>query len=62
MITKDPNKIKRAVTQIKWHPETSELRVAASYASLRFQQMPDDMSKDSYIWNLNNPNFPEKTL
>jgi dynein intermediate chain 2 len=24
--------------------------------------MPDDMSKDSYIWNLNNPNFPEKTL
>ena len=29
---------------------------------LRFQQMPNDMPKESYIWNLNNPNFPEKTL
>lgn len=24
--------------------------------------MPHDMPKESYIWNLNNPNFPEKTL
>ena len=24
--------------------------------------MPDEMSKESYIWNLNDPNFPEKTL
>lgn len=24
--------------------------------------MPKDMPKESYIWNLNNPNFPEKTL
>ena len=24
--------------------------------------MPVDMPKESYIWNLNNPNFPEKTL
>jgi len=24
--------------------------------------MPNDMPKESYIWNLNNPNFPEKTL
>lgn len=38
------------------------MRVGASYAMLRFQQMPAEMSKASYIWNLTNPNFPEKTL
>lgn len=54
--------MKRSVTNIKWHPDNSELRVGASYAQLRFQQMPDEMSKESYIWNLNDPNFPEKTL
>jgi dynein intermediate chain 2 len=62
MITKDPNPIKRAATNVKWHPDSSELRIGASYASLRFQQMSPDMSKDSYIWNLTDPNFPEKTL
>lgn len=24
--------------------------------------MPNDMPRESYIWNLSNPNFPEKTL
>jgi len=24
--------------------------------------MPFNMPRESYIWNLNNPNFPEKTL
>jgi len=24
--------------------------------------MPVDMPRESYIWNLSNPNFPEKTL
>ena len=24
--------------------------------------MPNKMPMNSYIWNLNNPNFPEKTL
>jgi dynein intermediate chain 2 len=63
MIFKDPNQIKRAVTKISWHPEvTTELRVGVSYAMLRFQQMPPKMPMHSYIWHLNNPNFPEKTL
>ena len=62
MIFKDPNQIKRAATKIAWHPEQSEARVGVSYAMLRFQQMPQDMPRESYIWNLNNPNFPEKTL
>lgn len=63
MIFKDPNPIKRAVTKICWHPEsTTDLRVGVAYAMLRFQQMPPKMPLNSYIWNLNNPNFPEKTL
>ena len=62
MIFKDPNNIKRAATKIAWHPETSDLRVGVTYAMLRFQQMPVDMPRESYIWNLNDPNFPEKTL
>jgi dynein intermediate chain 2 len=63
MIFKDPNNIKRAATKIVWHPDAStEMRVGVSYAQLRFQQMPPNMPKKSYIWNLNNPNFPEKTL
>lgn len=63
MIFKDPNPIRRAVTKINWHPEaTTDLRVGVSYAMLRFQQMPPKMPLNSYIWNLNNPNAPEKTL
>ena len=62
MIFKDPNQIKRAATKIAWHPDQTELRVGVTYAMLRFQQMPKDMPRESYIWNLNNPNFPEKTL
>ena len=63
MIFKDPNPIRRAVTKINWHPEaTTDLRVGVSYAMLRFQQMPPKMPLNSYIWNLNNPNHPEKTL
>ena len=62
MILKDPNQVKRAATKIAWQPDSSELRVGVTYSMLRFQQMPKDMPRESYIWNLNNPNFPEKTL
>lgn len=62
MIFKDPNQVKRAATKIAWHPDNSEPRVGVTYAMLRFQQMPKDMPRESYIWNLQNPNFPETTL
>lgn len=63
MLFKDPNQIKRSVTKIAWHPDHStDARVAVCYSVLRFQQMNHKMSYDSYIWNLNNPNVPEKTL
>ena len=62
MIFKDPNPVKRAITKITWHPDNQDPRVAVSYAMLRFQQMPKGMPTMSYIWNLNNPNFPETTI
>ena len=62
MIFKDPNKIKRSVTRVAWHPETTELRVGVAYANMGFQQQSTTMPKTSYIWNLNNLNVPEKTL
>jgi dynein intermediate chain 2 len=36
MIFKDPNQVKRAATKIAWHPDTSEMRLGATYAMLRF--------------------------
>lgn len=63
MIFKDPNQIKRAVTKIAWQVEGgTEHRVAVAYAQLRFQQEPPGMPKNSYIWNINDPNRPEVTL
>jgi dynein intermediate chain 2 len=59
---KDPNDFKRAATKITWHPEVSELRMGVAYSMMRFQQMPHDMPRESYIWNVNEPNHPEKTL
>ena len=62
MIFKDPNKIKRPVTRIEWHPDHSDPRIGATYANMNFQNQPPSMPKQSYIWNLSNPNVPEKTL
>lgn len=62
MIFKDPNPVKRSATKIAWYPDNNEMKVGVTYSILRFQQMPDNMPKESYIWNLKNPNSPEKTL
>ena len=62
MLFKDPNPEKRAITKITWHPDQSELKIAACYSILRFQQMPKHMPLESYIWSLSNPNQPDTTL
>ena len=36
MIFKDPNKIKRPVTKIEWHPDHSDPRIDATYANMNF--------------------------
>jgi len=62
MIFKDPNQIKRAITKFDWKVDGGEHRLAVAYAQLRFQQEPPNMPKNSYIWNLNDPNKPEFTI
>jgi dynein intermediate chain 2 len=36
--------------------------VAVAYSMMQFQQMPADMSYDSYIWDVENSTTPDQTL
>ncbi|KAK0684717.1 DNAI2 protein, partial [Pygoscelis papua] len=58
---RDPNITKRTATHLSWHPDTCK-KLAVAYSSLEFQQNTKDMSFDSYIWDLENPNKPELVL
>ncbi|NXL39807.1 DNAI2 protein, partial [Glaucidium brasilianum] len=58
---RDPNVTKRTATHLSWHPDTCK-KLAVAYSSLEFQQHAKDMSFDSYIWDLKNPNKPELVL
>ncbi|NWY52872.1 DNAI2 protein, partial [Chionis minor] len=58
---RDPNVTKRTATHLSWHPDTCK-KLAVAYSSLEFQQNMKDMSFDSYIWDLENPNKPELVL
>jgi len=60
-VFKDPQKIKRTTTRISWNPDGGK-KLACAYSSLQFQQFPEGMSPASYVWDLNNPNYPELTL
>jgi dynein intermediate chain 2 len=56
MLFKDDSEIcKRSVSEISWYPEGPQ-KLAVSYAIMRFQQMPDKMPTQAYIWDINNPN------
>lgn len=56
----DPTPITRSVNMTDWNSEGS--KVATAYAIMDFQQQPEGMSLDSYIWDLANPNEPEFTM
>ncbi|XP_028675444.2 dynein axonemal intermediate chain 2-like [Erpetoichthys calabaricus] len=60
-VFRDPNEIKRTATSLSWHPDGGR-KLAISYSSLEFQHGSKEMSFDSYIWDLENPNKPEMTL
>ncbi|XP_028935447.1 dynein intermediate chain 2, axonemal [Ornithorhynchus anatinus] len=60
-IFRDPNEIKRTVTHLSWHPDGSK-KLAVAYSNLEFQRGLRNMSFDSYIWDLENPNKPEYVL
>ncbi|XP_069655492.1 dynein axonemal intermediate chain 2 isoform X2 [Haliaeetus albicilla] len=60
-VIRDPNVTKRTATHLSWHPDTCK-KLAVAYSSLEFQQNMKNMSFDSYIWDLENPNKPELVL
>uniref|UniRef100_G3P824 Dynein, axonemal, intermediate chain 2b n=1 Tax=Gasterosteus aculeatus aculeatus TaxID=481459 RepID=G3P824_GASAC len=60
-VFRDPNELKRTVTGLSWHPDGGE-KLAAAYSCLEFQKTSRDMSLDSYIWDIENPNRPELSL
>ncbi|KAM9839088.1 dynein axonemal intermediate chain 2 [Aulostomus maculatus] len=60
-VFRDPNQVRRTVAGLSWHPDGGR-KLAAAYSCLEFQKAPTDMSLDSYIWDIENPNRPEMTL
>ncbi|KAI8806510.1 WD40-repeat-containing domain protein [Cladochytrium replicatum] len=60
-VYRDPNEVKRAATQVSWYPDDGN-KIAVAYSVLQFQQMPSNMSMDSYIWDVENPNVPDQVL
>uniref|UniRef100_A0A3B4FWB5 Dynein axonemal intermediate chain 2 n=1 Tax=Pundamilia nyererei TaxID=303518 RepID=A0A3B4FWB5_9CICH len=57
----DPNEIKRTVTSLSWQPDGGR-KLAVAYSCLEFQKSSKDISLDSYIWDIENPNRPEMML
>ncbi|XP_030597803.1 dynein intermediate chain 3, ciliary [Archocentrus centrarchus] len=60
-IFRDPNEVKRTVTSLSWHPDGGR-KLAVAYSCLEFQKSSKDLSLDSYIWDVENPNRPEMML
>ncbi|XP_053303326.1 dynein axonemal intermediate chain 2 [Pleuronectes platessa] len=60
-VFRDPNEVKRSINGLSWHPDSGR-KLAAAYSCLEFQKPSKDMSLDSYIWDIENPDRPEMTL
>jgi len=60
-VFRDPSPFKRCATSVSWVPDRND-KIAVSYSILGFQATPEGMSTASYIWNLENPNYPEQDL
>jgi dynein intermediate chain 2, axonemal len=56
----DPTPVPRSVNMVDWNSEGT--KVATAYAIMDFQEQPQNMSLNSYVWDLQNPNTPEYTL
>lgn len=61
MLLKDPCDVKRSVMKMAWHPEGGQ-RLAVAYSVQRFQTMQDNMQFQSYLWDINNPNKPDRQI
>ncbi|XP_034722320.1 dynein intermediate chain 2, axonemal-like, partial [Etheostoma cragini] len=60
-VFRDPNEVKRTISGLSWHPDGGR-KLAAAYSCLQFQRSSRDMSLDSFIWDIENPNRPEMSL
>uniref|UniRef100_G3VY15 Dynein axonemal intermediate chain 2 n=1 Tax=Sarcophilus harrisii TaxID=9305 RepID=G3VY15_SARHA len=60
-VFRDPHEIKRTASHLSWHPDANR-KLAVSYCCLDFQRADANMSYDSFIWDLENPNKPDITL
>lgn len=60
-VFRDPNPIKRSATALSWYPDGAR-KLAVAYSVLKFQSAPDNVSLNSYIWDLENPAAPEFTI
>lgn len=56
----DPTPVTRSVNMVDWNGEGT--KIATAYAIMDFQQQPENMSLDSYVWDLSNPNTPEYSM
>ncbi|XP_077399196.1 dynein axonemal intermediate chain 2-like isoform X2 [Vanacampus margaritifer] len=54
---RDQNQVKRNITNLSWQA-SGGANLAAAYSCLELQKAPADLSKDSYIWDIENPNQP----
>lgn len=55
------NDIKRSVSHMSWFPDGPS-KLAIAYCNTEFQAASPNISNDSYIWDLSNPNRPELVL
>ncbi|KAJ9578526.1 hypothetical protein L9F63_005255 [Diploptera punctata] len=60
-VYRDPNATKRPVTHLSWSPDGGT-RLAVTHCFLEFQRIPPDVSTNSYIWEVENPNKPQLAL
>ncbi|GBG59136.1 hypothetical protein CBR_g32153 [Chara braunii] len=61
-VFRDPDPVvKRSASYISWYPDGAR-KLAVAYSILQFQRMPEDMSVNSYIWDVNNPNQADLEL
>jgi len=61
-VFKDPDPVKRTVSNISWYPDGGK-KLAVAFSIMQFQdRRMEQCSINSFIWDVNNPNTPETTL
>ena len=53
---RDPSEYKRTITNISWYPGGAH-KLAAAYSFLEFQNSPENLPFESYIWEIGEKDF-----